>query len=61
MTDIFGGQNPEIEKLLSQAYTYPWKHLSADDFRRACSWLLQSCDPKCLLKGRTATEALGIR
>ena len=57
----FSVQNPDIQQLLQQAQTFKWKHLSADDYKGAGSWFLQSCDPKCLLHGRTAPEALGLR
>lgn len=54
-------ENPDVQQLLTQAQTYRWKHLLARDFMSACSWLMQSCDPKCLLQGRMSPEALGLR
>ncbi|XP_052280497.1 ectopic P granules protein 5 homolog [Dreissena polymorpha] len=54
-------ESPEIQDVMTQAQVLEWKHLSANDFKRASSWLLQSCDPKWLLLSRTSIEVLGLR
>ncbi|KAL4226903.1 Ectopic P granules protein 5 [Mactra antiquata] len=54
-------ENPDIQQLLTQSQTFKWQNLSATDYKGACSWFLQACDPVCLLKGRTSPEALGLR
>ncbi|WAR26073.1 EPG5-like protein [Mya arenaria] len=54
-------ESPEVESILNTATSSKWEFLSADDFKKACGWLLQSCDPKCLLQSRTSPDGIGFR
>ena len=54
-------QSPEVHDVLLFAQTCRWQHLSADSYKKACGWLLQSCDPNCLLQSRASPDVLGVR
>ncbi|XP_069141683.1 ectopic P granules protein 5 homolog isoform X3 [Argopecten irradians] len=65
LTQSFGDQKhieiPMLEQKIQIAEKYDWKMLTSDSFRHACNWLLQTCDPACVLVERSSSTALGIR
>ncbi|XP_060080983.1 ectopic P granules protein 5 homolog [Ylistrum balloti] len=64
-TQSFGDQKhieiPMLEQKMQIAEKYDWQMLTSDSFRHACNWLLQTCDPACVLVERSSSTALGIR
>ncbi|XP_021361330.1 ectopic P granules protein 5 homolog [Mizuhopecten yessoensis] len=61
----FGDQKhieiPMLEQKMQIAEKYDWQPLASDSFRHACNWLLQTCDPGCVLVERSSSTALGTR
>ena len=54
-------QCPDMERVLVQGEMFSWQYLTPRAYKAACAWLLQGCDPKCLIVERSSPEAIGLR